>query len=656
MSSAITDRASAQSTGTVVVDISSDRIASGLEQPLYVTSPPGDSQRLFIVERTGSIKILNLQTGTVLPTPFLTISNSELLEDGGEQGLLGLSFHPNFAQNGKFYVNYTSPGGGAAGQTKIVEYTVQDGNANLADPNSARTILTIDQPYANHNGGWLGFGPDGYLYIATGDGGSGGDPDDNAQDTTNNLLGKILRLNVNRDAFATDPNRNYAIPADNPFVGRAGDDEIWAYGLRNPWRPSFDRLTGALYIADVGQGQREEINVQPANVGGRNYGWDLFEGTEPYEPGTAPSNLVAPIYEYSHSVGESITGGYVYRGPVVDLSGTYFFGDFVSSRIWSFRYRNGRVTQFRDRTSQLTPDAGSIDNIASFGEDAAGNLYIVDLDGEIFRLDVNKSIIGTNNRDALTGNASPETLDARGGNDRLLGNNGNDTLLGGNGGDYLNGGNGRDLLRGGSGNDTYVHNLGDVITEAPNGGTDTVLSNRTYILGANLERLTLTGSRAINGLGNSLGNRLQGNRANNSLRGNSGNDALIGSQGNDALTGGSGGDTLTGGVGRDRFIFDINVAFDVARMGVDTVTDFVSGLDKIVLDKTTFTAVSTLSFASVSSAAQAQTSAAIITYVTGSGSLFYNANGTASGFGTGGQFANLTDGLAINRADFSLQA
>lgn len=657
MSSAMTDRAVTQSTGTVVLELSSDRIASGLAQPLFVTSPPGDSQRLFIVEqKTGNIRILDLRTGTVQSTPFLTIPDAELLDTGGEQGLLGLAFHPNFAQNGKFYVNYTAPGGGAAGQTKVVEYTVQANNPNLANAASARTILTINQPFANHNGGWLSFGPDGYLYIATGDGGGGGDPNNNAQDITNNLLGKILRIDVNRDAFANDPNRNYANPTTNPFFGRAGDDEIWAYGLRNPWRSSFDRLTGELYIADVGQNQREEINVQPANTGGRNYGWNLFEGTEPYQPGTIPPNVIAPIYEYDRSVGQSITGGYVYRGPIVDLGGTYFFGDFVSSRIWSFRYRNGVVGQFRDRTTQLTPNVGSIDNVASFGEDAAGNLYIVDLDGEIYRLTASKSIIGTNGSDALTGNASPETLDARGGNDRLVGNGGNDRLLGGGGGDYLDGGNGRDIMRGGAGHDTYVYGVGDVISEVANGGTDTVLSALSHTLGANIERLTLTGTRAINGAGNALNNTLQGNRGNNILRGNGGNDWLLGNQGNDALVGGVGNDRLMGGAGGDRFIFDINVRFETARMGIDTITDFAPGIDKIVLDRTTFTALNAISFAAVNSIAQAQTSAARITYVTATGNLFYNANGAAAGYGTGGQFADLRDGLVISQTDFLLQA
>jgi len=650
-----------QSTGTTTIGISSKRVASGLSQPLFVTAPPGDTQRLFIVEqKTGSIKILDLQSGTVQPTPFLTISNSELLEAGGEQGLLGLTFHPNYAQNGKFYVSYTAPGGGAAGQTRLVEYQVQANNPNLADPTTARNILSIAQPFSNHNGGWIAFGPDGYLYWATGDGGGAGDPNENAQDITDNLLGKILRLDVNLDGFPADAGRNYGIPANNPFVSQTGDDEIWAYGLRNPWRPSFDRLTGDLYIADVGQSEREEISFQSASSsGGENYGWNLREGTFPYRPDPVPPNLVAPIYEYAHSASRSITGGYVYRGAIADLSGTYFFGDFVSGRIWSFRYQNGSVQEFSDRTTQLTPTVGSIDNIASFGEDAAGNLYIVDLDGEIFRLSVSKTITGTAGDDTLTGNESPETIQGQNGNDQLFGNAGQDTLLGGDGADTLTGGPDLDILQGGLGDDAYQNPNGDQVLENVNEGMDTVFSNRSYTLGVNLERLTLTGSGPIRGVGNFQNNRIQGNRGNNHLQGNGGNDRLIGGSGNDILIGGIGNDTLTGGMGnqsRDRFIFDINRSFKAARMGVDTITDFTRGLDKILLDRSTFRALNTLSFASVANVAQARRSAALITYVRSSGSLFYNPNGSAAGFGGGGRFADLTDGLPLTRSDLRLRA
>ena len=317
--------------------LTTTRVATALSQPLFVTAPTGDAERLFIVEQgaggSARIKILNLGTQTVNTTPFLTISG---ITTGGERGLLGLAFHPDYSTNGYFFVNHTD----AAGDTIVERYTVS-ADPNVADPNSAMPVLGIGQPDSNHNGGWLGFGPDGYLYIATGDGGGTGDPNENGQDLSS-LLGKMLRIDVNADDFPGDANANYGIPADNPFVGVAGRDEIWAYGLRNPWRNSFDRETGDLYIADVGQASWEEVNVQPANsTGGENYGWDCYEGNHEYETTGCgdPNTMTFPVYEYSHSDGCSITGGYVYRGSqICDLRGTYFFADYCNDTIWSFRY------------------------------------------------------------------------------------------------------------------------------------------------------------------------------------------------------------------------------------------------------------------------------------------------------------------------------
>jgi glucose/arabinose dehydrogenase len=503
------------------MQLSTQRIATGFDRPVYVTSPPNDPNRLFVVEKnTGNIRILNPNTGAVLNTPFLTVPASDLLK-GGEQGLLGLAFHPNFAANGKFYVSYVAPGGGAAGQTKVVEYTVSASNPNLANPNSARVVLTVDQPAGNHNGGWIDFGPDGYLYVAIGDGGGSGalpgipDQSGNSQALNNNLLGKILRLDINRDDFAGDNQRNYGIPASNPFVGKPGDDEIWVYGLRNPWRNSFDRLTGDLYTADVGQAEQEEINVQLGNSpGGENYGWKYREGNLVYGSPSAPANLVSPVYVYDHSVGQSITGGYVYRGQSSQLAGTYFFGDFVSGRIWSFRYRNGAVTEFTDRTAELSPASGSgaINNIASFGEDAQGNLYIVDFDGEIFKLQVTNTGGGGQ---ILTGTGSNDTLTGGNGNDTITGNSGSDSLKGGRGNDSITGDIGSDLLQGGIGNDM--------------------------------------------------------------LQGGIGKDSLLGEAGNDVLTGGAGRDILTGGTGRDRFVYKA-----WGERG-DRITDFKLGEDLIVV-------------------------------------------------------------------------
>jgi glucose/arabinose dehydrogenase len=369
--------------------ITTKRIVSGLSRPLYVTAPPDDTDRLFIVEQhTGRIKILNLNTGLVNAAPFLDIDG---LATANEQGLLGLAFDPNYATNGFFYVNFTQ----TDRTTNILRYQVSAGDPDIADPGSGTVIITYSQPFSNHNGGWLGFGPDGFLYISTGDGGSGNDPGNRAQDITDQKLGKMLRLDVDSDDFPADATRNYAIPDNNPFVGTTGDDEIWAYGLRNPWRASFDRLTGDLYIADVGQNQREEINFQSASsTGGENYGWRVMEGTRcNFSNDPLPCNdpsFTPPIHEYLQSGppdgGNSITGGYVYRGPIPELQGVYFFADYVSNQIWSFRFDGMNKTEFMNRTTQLSPDVGSIGSISSFGEDAAGNLYIVDLGGEVFKI------------------------------------------------------------------------------------------------------------------------------------------------------------------------------------------------------------------------------------------------------------------------------
>jgi len=382
-----------------------ERVASGLNQPLYATTAPGDPHRLFILEKgTGDIEILNLQSGTLNSQPFMTVPG---INASGEGGLLGLAFHPNYQSNDLFYVNSTQ-----GGPFRTTVRSFQRTTADTANPGSAAQLISYNQPFANHNGGWMGFNPianaanDGthYLYISSGDGGSGNDPGDNGQDTTN-LLGKMLRIDVNGDDFPSDPNRNYAVPASNPLVDGAGGnaDEIWSYGLRNPWRPSFDRATGDLYIADVGQSAREEINVQPADsTGGENYGWRLREGTIATPSGgvggPAPPGAIDPIYDYQRGFGpfqgNSVTGGFVYRGLVPELQGKYLFADFISGNIWSLEYDGSdpstfdgtNFTDLQNITSMLTPDVGSIDSIVSFGEDNAGNLFIVDIGGEVFRI------------------------------------------------------------------------------------------------------------------------------------------------------------------------------------------------------------------------------------------------------------------------------
>ncbi|MCX8072877.1 MAG: PQQ-dependent sugar dehydrogenase [Candidatus Binatia bacterium] len=355
--------------------IRAERIASGLSRPLLLTAPPRDVSRLFIVEKTGRIRIL--KWGALLPTPFLDIS--ALVSSGSEQGLLGLAFHPQYADNGRFFINYTD----TAGNTVVAEYRVSS-NPDIADPTPVQVILQVSQPYANHNGGHLAFGPDGYLYIGLGDGGSAGDPQGNGQNPAT-LLGKMLRIDVDHAA-------PYAVPPTNPFVGAGPPlDEIWALGLRNPWRYSFDRITGDLYIADVGQNRFEEINFQPASSpGGENYGWNIVEGNAHCFPSGSTcdqTGLTQPIHEYDHSQGCSVTGGYVYRGcKMPDLRGRYFYADFCTAFVRSFRVVSGVATDHQDHTAELESSGVSIDQVASFGEDARGELYIADLGGEVFKI------------------------------------------------------------------------------------------------------------------------------------------------------------------------------------------------------------------------------------------------------------------------------
>jgi len=338
-------------------------VASGLSQPLYVTAPAGDP-RLFIVEQTGRIRIVS--GGTLLPTPFIDLSAK--LTSGGERGLLSMAFHPNYAANGFFYVYYTD----LRGDTKVERYHVS-ANANVADTANAQLVLAVAQPYANHNGGLLLFGPDGYLYVGLGDGGSGGDPQGNGQNPAA-LLGKILRLDVNGAA-------PYTIPPSNPFVGQAGKrPEIWITGVRNPWRFSFDREAGLLYLADVGQNAWEEVDVTPAGTGGLNFGWNLMEAAHCYTSGCSQQGLTLPVLEYSHADGCSITGGYVYRGSAIaGLRGHYFYADYCEGWIRSFRWDGSQAS---DRRSW---DLGSIGNITSFGEDAGHELYVTSTSGKVYR-------------------------------------------------------------------------------------------------------------------------------------------------------------------------------------------------------------------------------------------------------------------------------
>src|SRR5205809_3000689 len=300
--------------------------------PLYVTAPPLDSQRVFVVEQDGRIRIL--RNDTLLAGSFLNLTGK--ISAGGERGLLSLAFHPQYATNGRFYVYFTNP----SGDIRIVRYNVSS-NPDSADEATADTVLKVAHPlFNNHNGGQLQFGPDGNLYAGTGDGGGGGDTAGNAQNT-HRLLGKLLRLNV-------DGTSGYTIPTGNPFASDTtlGSPEIWSYGLRNPWRFSFDRVTGDLYIGDVGEASREEVDVQPVtSAGGQNYGWSIMEGFACYNAATcSQTGLVLPVLDYDHTQACSITGGYVYRGSQLPiLTGHYFYGDFCRGWVRSFRYVNNSV-------------------------------------------------------------------------------------------------------------------------------------------------------------------------------------------------------------------------------------------------------------------------------------------------------------------------
>ncbi len=382
------------------------RVVSGLVRPIYVTHAPNDLTRIFIIEKQGRIRIAQLTNSgayTLLPASFLDIDPiiTGGTSTGSEQGLLGLAFHPNYPTDPRFFVNYTATS--PAGATVIAAYTVSAGNPNVANT-TGDIIMTFSQPQANHNGGWIGFAPNGLLYISSGDGGNANDagtghtePGGNSQDITSNRLGKILRIDISGDDFPADTSRDYRIPASNPHVSTANDAEIWAHGLRNPWRPSIDRGTGDLWIADVGQNNIEEINFQPSTgpgTAGRNYGWRCYEGNTVFNndafcTAVGTAGLTFPIYTYTHSVGCSITGGYVYRGCAIpSLQGTYFFADYCTAFIQTFRYSGGVVTGFTDRTAELAPGGGfGIASITSFGEDAAGELYICDQDGgEVFKI------------------------------------------------------------------------------------------------------------------------------------------------------------------------------------------------------------------------------------------------------------------------------
>ncbi len=345
-------------------------VATGLDTPMAAASPPGDA-RLFIAERSGTIRIL--KNGSVSPLPFLTVGD---VSTCGEGGLLGLAFHPDYGTNGRFFVHYTGPNGGSI-QSRIVEYHATPAS-DIADELPVRTILTLNQPQCNHNGGSISFGTDGYLYIPFGDGGKQGDPDGNAQNP-HSWLGAILRIDI-------DGGVPYGIPPGNPYNGSNGALEVWATGVRNPFRSSIDSATGDLYLGDVGQSSWEEISVGPAGVGGLNFGWNTTEGNACFSPsvGCNKAGLRAPAVVYATGAeGRSVIGGHVYRGGAIpNLGGTYFYADFFSSWVRSFRMVGTSVQDQRDWTSSLGP----VSTTVAFAEDGLGEMYVISFAGSVYKI------------------------------------------------------------------------------------------------------------------------------------------------------------------------------------------------------------------------------------------------------------------------------
>ena len=341
--------------GAVPPAVRLQKLPQTFSQPVYLTAPPGDTSRLFVVEKTG--KIVIIQNGARLATPFLDITSK--VSTGGEQGLLSMAFDPNYATNGRFYVDYTN----VSGDTRVARYTVSKGDPNVANAGSARIVLGVHQPYSNHNGGQLQFSPGGSLFVGMGDGGSGGDPQHHAQDARSRL-GKLLSLNVRASPVSV---------------------KVYAKGLRNPWRFSFDKKTGALWIGDVGQDQWEEVDyLRPGRPVGANLGWNGYEGTHVYNAQVAATlnkaSLTWPVTQYSHSVGDAVTGGYVYRGTAIPaLRGFYVFADFASGRVWAMKGPGGA-------RSALSGADGQVSQISSFGQDASGELYVVSLAGSVSKI------------------------------------------------------------------------------------------------------------------------------------------------------------------------------------------------------------------------------------------------------------------------------
>ncbi len=375
------------------ISLSSELVSDGFKKPVFVISYPTDASILYVVEQAG--RIIVLDSGQKKSKPFFNINKRVVnpFRPGDERGLLGFAFHPDYENNKKFYINYIDNDG----HTIVSEFIAQ--SKYKADHNSERVLLKLEQPYGNHNGGHIEFGKDGYLYIAIGDGGAAGDPLDSGQDLTS-LFGKVIRIDINGSP--------YSIPKSNPFYGiKNAREEIWAWGLRNVWRFSFDKKTGDIYYGDVGQNKWEEVNFEPASSsGGNNYGWRQMEASYCFEPkeNCKRDGMVLPIIEYPNDAyhpafalgrknqlnveGCSVTGGYVYRGKKLKgFEGVYFFGDYCSGNIWSFKVKDGKANEFKNRTEEINIADGEFTNyISSFGQDADGEIYIVDYNGAVYKI------------------------------------------------------------------------------------------------------------------------------------------------------------------------------------------------------------------------------------------------------------------------------
>jgi Ca2+-binding RTX toxin-like protein len=566
-SSADLDPLSGQIIATRVVTPSTGLVFAG--------SAPGDANGLYTLNQTdGTIIRTNLSNGT--QSTFLDIPNASF-SSGGERGLLGLAFHPDYATNGRYFVFVTAPNG----DLQVLEYHRSNVNPLISDPDPVKTIITVPHSaYSNHNGGSLAFGPDGYLYISTGDGGSGNDPDNNAQNI-NVLLGKILRLDINGDAFPSDPARNYAIPAGNVFANAAGADEIYDYGLRNAWRISFDSLTGDLWIGDVGQSAQEEIDVHRAGTpSGLNFGWRIYEGTLP-NIGTGPGPFTDPVQTFGRGDAQSITGGYVNRGPGPGLQGDYVFGDFVTGKVWALLQEPGGL-ELVDLTSRINSAGISINSISSFGRGSDGALFVVTYGNGVFRLDF--SAAAGDGNDVLSGGAGADAIYGGAGDDYLNGGADNDTLSGGLGADALIGGAGGDTANGGNGNDTLL--MDDYTNPAAAGGADTGNGDagNDLLWGYGGNDFLFGGADNDSLVGNDYGSAVTGF---DGLYGGAGNDTLfVGLGGNAYMEGGAGNDIFYGGLLNDTLRGGTGSDYLYGNTGVDYFqfyqADFVNGDSDII--------------------------------------------------------------------------